>query len=115
MKGTASGLLTRSLAAAALVFFYGLSAMGISTFVLGTPKAEAGRGGRRGGGRGFRGGFRGFRGGRRGFRGRRGGIWFGAPALYSYSYYDDGCYWSPRRGRWICPYSYYPGYYRYYW
>lgn len=106
MKRTARGLLTRGLAASALVVFYGLSVIGVSSFVMGTPKAEA-RGGRRGGR-----GFMGFRGGRRGGFGRRGrGLFFGAPAYYGY--YDDSCYWSPRRGRWVCPYSYYPGYYRY--
>lgn len=101
MKRTARGLLTRSLAASALVVFYGLSIIGVSNFVLGTPTAEAGRRGRRGGR-----GFRGFR-GHRGFRGRRGRgfIWGGAPL---YRYYDDSCFWSPRRGRWVCPYSYYP-------
>ena len=104
MTRTAPGLLTRSLASAALVFFYGLSAIGLTSFVMGVPKAEAR-------GRGFRGqGFRGFRGGRRGFRGRGLGIWWG-PAYG----YNDSCYWSPRRGRWVCPYAYYPGYYRYYW
>lgn len=107
MKQTARGLLTRSLATVALVAFYGLSVIGVSSFVMGTPTAEAR--GRRGGRRGGR-GFRGFR-GRRGSRGRRGrGFIWGAPL---YGYYDDSCYWSPRRGRWVCPYSYYPGYYGY--
>jgi hypothetical protein len=113
MKRSASGLLTRSMAAVALVLLYGLSTVGVSGLI-GTSKAEArGRRGGRGGGRGGRGGFRGargFRGGRRGF-GRRGGIWLGAPALYGYGY-NDSCYWSPRRGRYVCPY---PGYYNYYW
>lgn len=109
MKRTARGFLTRSLAAIVLVAFYGLSAIGVSSFVMGTPKAEA-RGRR--GGRGFRGIRGGHRG--RGFRGR--GIWWGGPAFYgAYGGYNDGCYWSPRRGRWVCPYTYYPGYYRYYW
>lgn len=105
MKPTARGVLTRSLTAMALVVFYGLSVIGISSFVMGTPKAEArSRGGRGGGGRG----------GGRGVRGRRGGFWRGGPAFYGgYDYYDDSCYWSPRRGRYVCPYSYYPGYYRY--
>jgi hypothetical protein len=99
MKRTARGFLTRSLAAIALVAFYGFSMIGVSSFV-GAPQAEArGRGGR---GRGVRG---------------RGLLW-GAPALYGgYGYYGAGdrCYWSPRRGRWVCPYAYTPGYYRYYW
>ena len=115
MKRTVRGMLTRSMAALALVLLYGLSTLGISSFVMGTPKAEAarGRGGRGGGGRGFRG--RG--GGGRGFRGRRGGrggFWWGGPAVYSgYGYYNDSCYWSPRRGRYVCPYAYHPGYYSY--
>ena len=111
MKRSARGLLTRSMAAVAVVLLYGLSTLGVSSFV-GTPKAEArGRGGRGGGRGGIRGGHS-FRGGRRGF-GRRGGIWLGAPAVYGYYDYNDGCYWSPRRGRYVCPYSYYPSYYRY--
>jgi hypothetical protein len=109
MKPTVRGTLTRSLAAVALVLLYGLSTIGISSFITGVPKAEAG--GRRGGHRGGR-GFRG-RGGGRGFRGGRAGFWWGGPALYSSYYYDDSCYWSPRRGRYVCPYSYYPDYYRY--
>jgi hypothetical protein len=93
MQRTAGGLLTRSLMACAMVAFYTLSALGISSFIMGTPKAEArGRGGRRGGiGRG--------RG--RGWHGRRGrggvSVYLGAPAYSS-------CWWSRRRGRWVCPY-----------
>lgn len=114
MKRSARGLLTRSMAAVALVLLYGLSTVGVSG-LLGTSKAEArGRGGGRGGLRGgLRGGVSGLRGGRRGI-GRRGGLWWGGPGLYSYGY-NDSCYWSPRRGRYVCPYSYYPGYYNYYW
>ncbi|MBX9592463.1 MAG: hypothetical protein K2X43_24515 [Hyphomonadaceae bacterium] len=108
MKRTTGGFLTRSLAAVALVTLYGLSLVGISGFVMGVPKAEAhGRRGRRGGFHGFR-GFRGFR-GRRGRRGR--GIWWG-PSFYG-AYSPYGCFWSPYRGRWVCP-GPYPYYYRYY-
>lgn len=106
MKRTARGYLARSLAAVALVGFYGLSMIGVSSFAA-APQAEA----RGRGGRGFRG--RGFRG-----RGRGRGFLLGAPAFYgAYSYYGAGdrCYWSPRRARWVCPYTYSPGYYRYYW
>jgi hypothetical protein len=105
MKRNGRGLLTRSMAAVALVLLYGLSTLGVSSLV-GTPKAEAR-------GRGGRGGVRGVRGGRRGI-GRRGGLWWGGPGFYTYGY-NDGCYWSPRRGRYVCPYAYYPGYYSYYW
>jgi hypothetical protein len=95
MQRTASGLLTRSLTACAMVAFYTVSALGVSSFI-GTPKAEArGRGGRRGG-IGRRGG------GGRGRRGRRGGggfsLYLGAPAAYG------SCWWSNRRGRMVCPY-----------
>ena len=109
MKRNARGLLTRSAAAVALVLLYGLSTLGVFSF-MSIPKAEAGGRGGRGGGRG---GVRGVRGGHRGI-GRRGGLWWGGPGLYSYGY-NDGCYWSPRRGRYVCPYAYYPGYYGYYW
>ena len=106
MQRTARGLMTRSLAAAALVAVYGLGLIGFTGFVMGVPKAEAhGRRGRRGF-HGFR-GFRGFR-GRRGRRGR--GFGWG-PAFYG-SYYGDNCFWSPYRGRWVCP-GPYP--YRPYW
>ena len=100
MKRSVRGTLARSLAAAAMVLLYGIGALGVTSFTDAAP-AQARRG-RRGGGRG--------RG--RGRRGRRGGgIHFGAPFLYGG--YDDGCYWSPRRARWVCPYNYSP--YRYYW
>ena len=94
MQRTAGGLLTRGLVACAMVAFYSLSALGVSSLLMGTPKAEArGRGGRRGGiGRGRRGGHRGRR-GRGGFS-----LYLGAPAAYS------SCWWSNRRGRWVCPY-----------
>jgi hypothetical protein len=101
MQRSVRGTLARSLAAASLVFLYSLGIVGVSGVTTAAP-AEARRGGRRG-----RGGGRGRRGsrGRRG--GRGGGIYFGAPFLYGG--YDDGCYWSPRRARWVCPY------YPYYW
>ena len=67
MKRTVRGMLTRSMAAVALVLLYGLSTIGISSFVMGAPKAEAARGGRGGGRGGGRSGGRG-RGGGRGFR-----------------------------------------------
>ena len=102
MKRSAGRALVRSIAATTLVLLYGLGIVGVSSLTGATP-AQARRGGG-GGGRGG-GGRGGFRGGR-GFRGRgfRGGIYLGAP-LYGYGYgYGDGCYWSPARGRWICPY-----------
>ncbi len=98
MKRSVRGTLARSLAAMSLVFLYGLGIVGVAS-VTGASPAEARRGrrGRRGG---------------RGRRGRRGGgIYLGAPFLYGG--YDDGCFWSPRRARWVCPYNYSP--YRYYW
>lgn len=100
MKRSVRGTLARSLATTALVLLYGIGTLGVSSITSSTP-AQARRGGRRGG--------RGRGGGRRGRRGR-GGIYFGGPYFYGY---DDGCYWSPRRGRWVCPYYYNP--YRFYW
>jgi hypothetical protein len=101
MKQNARSSLARRLAAVALVVLYGIGFLGVSSFS-GARQAQARRGGR--GGHGFR-----------GFRGARRGVFIGAPlAYYGYNYgYDDRCYWSPRRGSWICPYSYRP--YRYYW
>jgi hypothetical protein len=107
-------ILTRCIAAIALVFIYfaGASAILVGTS---TTSAQARGGGRGGGfrGGGFRGG--GFRGG--GFRGGwgrgRGVGWGPAVGLglglglgygaYPYGY-GGGCYWSPRWGRYICPY-----------
>src|SRR5262245_3771147 len=93
MKRSVRGTLVRSFAATALVLLYGLGIVGVSSLTGATP-AQARRGGRGGGGRGFRG------------RGFRGGVFIGAP--YGYYGYDDGCFWSPRRQRWICPYYYRP-------
>lgn len=101
MKRSARRVFARGLATVALVALYGLGMIGVSS-IASAPDAQArGRGGRGGG-------FRG-----RGFRGR--GIFLGAPlAYYGYSAYDDRCFWSPRRARWICP-SYYRPYRYYYW
>jgi hypothetical protein len=96
MKRSVRGMFARGLATVALVGLYGLGMIGASSFA-GVQTAQArGRGGFRGG---------------RGSRGRGRGIFLGAP--YLYGGYDDGCYWSPARGRWVCPYYYSP--YRYYW
>jgi hypothetical protein len=98
MKRSAGRTIVRSMAATILVLLYGLGIVGVSSVTGATP-AQAHRGGH--GGRGFRG------------RGVRGGIFLGAPYGY-YGYgYGDGCFWSPRRGRWICPY--YNRAYPYYW
>lgn len=69
---------------------------------------------RRGGGMGsghFSGGGRSSGGGRafHGHRFRGGGLIFGAPFYYPYAYPyyaygDDGCWWSRRYHRWVCPY-----------
>jgi len=101
-------IVTRCLAAGALLCIYCFSVIGTSALVLAasstTADARGGGGGGRGGGGGGRGGggfrgggFRGggFRGG--GFRGRgRGWGWGG--------YAGPGCYYSYRWGRVICPY-----------
>lgn len=90
-------LLTRCLAAAALVsvYFAGASAVMLTA---GTTAAQA-----RGRGGGFRGG--GFRGG----WGRGGGFRGGWGRGRGYGFYGPrfvrpGCYFSPRWGRVICPY-----------
>jgi uncharacterized membrane protein len=96
-------IVTRCIAALALVFVYCIGLVGASAMLLAasTTSADArGGGGRGGGGRGgggFRGGgFRGggFRGG--GYRGRGWGRGYGIIA--------PGCYYSRRWGRVICPY-----------
>jgi uncharacterized membrane protein len=96
-------IVTRCLAAAALVFVYCIGLVGASAMLLAasTTSADARGGGRGGGfrGGGFRGGgFRGggFRGG--GYRGRGYGYGFG-PRIVA-----PGCYFSRRWGRVICPY-----------
>jgi len=83
--------LRRWLAAAALVGIYALATIGV-VVTTGVSAAQArGRGG--GGGRAIGGG----RGIGRGFvRGRGIGIYYGG--------YYDGCWWSRRRRRWVCPY-----------
>ena len=97
MKRSVRGLFARGLATTALVALYGLGMIGVSS-IAGAPPAQAR-----------------VRGGRGGFRGRGRGIWLGAPlAYYGYSAYNDRCFWSARRGRWICPSYYRPyGYYGY--
>ncbi len=88
-RGDGHRFFTRFLAAAALIAVYCLGTVGIVMSTGPTPAFARGRGGR-GGGRG-RGG-RGFRG-----RGRGGiGIYLGG--------YGDGCWWSRRWRRWVCPY-----------
>jgi uncharacterized membrane protein len=87
-------IVTRCIAAIALVFVYFVST---SAILVGgsTTSAQARGGGGRGGGGGFRGG--GFRGGGRGW-GR------GWGRGYGYGYGGYGCYFSYRWGRVVCPY-----------
>lgn len=95
-------ILTRCIAAIALVFVYLVSA---SAILVGssTVPAQARGGGFRGGG--FRGG--GFRGGWGRGRGWGWGpavglgLGLGLAAPYAYG---GGCYWSYRWGRYVCPY-----------
>jgi uncharacterized membrane protein len=95
-------LLTRCLAAAALVSVYCVGLIGASAVMLtaGSTAAQAQRGrggGGRGGGRGFgRGGGRGWGGGR-GYG--RGYGFYGGPRFVA-----PGCYFSRRWGRVVCPY-----------
>jgi hypothetical protein len=95
-------IVTRCIAAIALVFVYFVSTSAI--LVGGSTTSAQARGGGRGGG-GFRGGgFRGggFRGG--GFRGGGRG-WGRGYGYYGYGGYGGyGCYFSYRWGRVICPY-----------
>ncbi|MFZ2156160.1 hypothetical protein KMZ93_14830 [Bradyrhizobium sediminis] len=85
-------IVSRIIAAAALVFVYMISVVGTSGLFLAasTSSAEAqwGRGRGRGRGRGF---YRG--------RGRGYGIYVAPPIVRG-----RGCYFSPRWGRVICPY-----------
>lgn len=92
---TKPNILTRCIAAAALVFVYCIGIVGTSAVLLtaGTTTADARGGGRGGGGRG--GGFRGggFRGGGFG-RGRGWGRGYG---------FGPRCFYN-RWGRLVCPY-----------
>ena len=102
---TRHNIVTRCLAAVALISVYCVGIIGASAVLLTTAStsADARGGGRGGGGRGG-GGFRGggFRGG--GFRGGgwgrgRGYGFYGGPRIIA-----PGCYFSRRWGRVICPY-----------
>ena len=101
-------IVTRCLAAMALISVYCVGIIGASTVMLTatstSANAQRGRGGGgRGGGRGFgRGG--GFRGGGYGYRGGgygrgRGAGFYGGPRFVA-----PGCYFSRRWGRVVCPY-----------
>jgi hypothetical protein len=85
-------LLTRCLAAVALLFVYVVSSGAILVGATTTPaQAWRGRGGFRGGGGFYRG--RGF-----GYRG------YYAPRAYYYAPRGPRCYWSYRWGRTVCRY-----------
>jgi uncharacterized membrane protein len=98
-KSSRHNIVTRCLAAVALLSVYCVGILGASTVLLTATSTSAdARGGGRGGG--FRGG--GFRGG--GFRGGgwgrgRGYGFYGGPRFIA-----PGCYFSRRWGRVICPY-----------
>ena len=93
-------ILSRCLAAMALVFVYMVSVVGTSGLFLAasTSSAEA-RGRGRGGGRG-RGYARGYARG----RGRGYGRGYGFGGVYVAPRVRGGCYFSPRWGRVVCPY-----------
>lgn len=98
-------IMTRCLAAMALISVYCVGIIGASTVVLTatstSANAQRGRGGGRGGGRGFgRGG--GFRGGGYGYRG--GGFARGRGYGFGPRFVAPGCYFSRRWGRVVCPY-----------
>ncbi|MET0708857.1 MAG: hypothetical protein ABWY82_18740 [Tardiphaga sp.] len=99
-------ILTRCLAAAALISVYCVGIIGASAVLLTTASTSASaQRGRGGGGRGRGGGFRG--GGYRGGGFGRGGGWgrgrgygfYGGPRIIA-----PGCYFSRRWGRVVCPY-----------
>lgn len=94
-------IVTRCIAAMALVFVYFVSTSAILVGAS-TTSAQARGGGRGGGGWGRGGGFRGGgRGWGRGVGWGRGRGWGRGVGIYGYG---GGCYWSPRWGRYICPY-----------
>jgi hypothetical protein len=98
-------IVTRCIAAIALMFVYFLGTSAVLIGASTTPALARGGGfGRGGGGFGRGGGFRGggFRGGGFG-RGRGFGRGFGYYGGYPYAY-GGGCYFSYRWGRYICPY-----------
>jgi hypothetical protein len=108
--GAGRKFLKRGMVVVGVVGIYCLSTVGIVT-TTGVTSAEARNHGGRGVSRAFvAGGNRGFvrGGGRRVVRGggRYYGGYYGGYYPGYYSYYDDGCYWSRRYGRWICPYGY---------
>ncbi len=84
-------IVTRCIAALALMFVYFVSTSAILVGASTTSAQAWGHGG------GFHGG--GFRGGGRGFGRGRG--WGRGVGIYGYG---PGCYWSYRWGRYICPY-----------
>jgi hypothetical protein len=86
-------IVTRCIAALALMFVYVVSTSAILVGASTTSAQARGFGGRGGG---FRGGGRGFG---RGFG--RGGGWGRGIGVYGYG---GGCYFSYRWGRYICPY-----------
>ncbi|MGM4916096.1 hypothetical protein [Tardiphaga sp. 813_E8_N1_3] len=101
-KTTRHNIVTRCLAAMALVSVYCVGLIGASTMLLTTSSTSAeARGGGRGGGRGWGGG-----------RGRGGGFYRGGGRGYGrgYGFYGGprfvapGCYFSRRWGRVVCPY-----------
>jgi hypothetical protein len=110
MKVVSGGGADRTLLAITAVGIYCLmtvSTVGIATICSVTP-AEAARGGHGGGHGSYHGGHGGYRGGyhyggHRGYYGGYGGYYDGY--YYVYGYPDD-CHWSPRYGRWVCPYGY---------
>jgi hypothetical protein len=96
-------ILSRCLAAMALVFVYMVSVVGTSGLFLAasTSSAEAQRG--RGGGRGYGRGY--VRGGGRGYaRGYARGRGYGYGGVYVAPAVRGGCYYSRRWGRVVCPY-----------
>jgi hypothetical protein len=103
IKSARRNLVTRCLAAVALVSIYCVGLIGASTVLLttGSTAAQARGGGRGGGGRGGGGWGRGRGGGFRGGGGWGRGRGYG---FYGPRIVTPGCYYSRRWGRTICPY-----------
>ncbi|WP_438277636.1 hypothetical protein [Nitrobacter sp.] len=100
-SSTQRSIITRVLAATAMVCVYFIGVAGVSSVLIaGSSTSAEARGGGRGRGRG--GGWGRGRGGGWGYRGRgwgyRGRGWGGVGII------APGCYYSPRWGRTICPY-----------
>jgi hypothetical protein len=108
MKIGRAGVVNRKwLAVVGIYCLMAVSVVGIAA-ICGVTPAEAARGGHGGGHGSYHGGHGGHYGGHGGYHyGGHRGYYGGYGGYYGGYYgYDDDCYWSPRYGRWVCPYGY---------